>query len=107
MKLIALCAVAAPLLAQQPQDTAFARLVREYTTDPRFLPASVATLPLSATIPSPQRYFGTIAGAPGVMHHSDEVYGYFRALARATPRVRAETVGKTEEGRDMLQAMGY
>jgi len=102
LKLIALYAVAAPLLAQQPQDTAFARLVREYTTDPRFLPASVATLPLSATIPSPQRYFGTIAGAPGVMHHSAEVYGYFRALARATPRVRVETVGKSEEGRDII-----
>ena len=102
MKLIALCAVAAPLLAQQPQDTAFARLVREYTTDSRFLPASVATLPLSATIPSPQRYFGTIAGAPSVMHHSDEVYGYFRALARATPRVRVDTVGKTEEGREII-----
>jgi hypothetical protein len=36
------------------------------------------------------------------MHHSDEVYGYFRALARATPRVRVETVGKTEEGRDII-----
>jgi hypothetical protein len=102
MVFAALCTAAAPVAAQQPQDTAFARLVREYTTDSRFLPASVATLPLSATIPSPQRYFGTIAGAPGVMHHSDEVYGYFRALARATPRVRVETVGKTEEGRDII-----
>jgi len=93
---------AAALAAQQPQDTAFARLVREYTTDPRFLPASVASLPLAPGIPSPQAHFGTIAGAPGVMHHSDEVYGYFRALARATPRVRVETVGKTEEGRDIV-----
>jgi hypothetical protein len=92
----------APLLAQQPTDTAFARLVREYTTDSHFLPASVAALPLSATIPSPQKYFGTIAGAPGVMHHADEIYGYFRALARATPRVHVETIGKTEEGRDIL-----
>ncbi|HEY6853637.1 MAG TPA: M14 family zinc carboxypeptidase [Gemmatimonadales bacterium] len=102
MKFIALCVVAAPLVAQQPQDTAFARLVRDYTTDARFLPASVAALPLSGAVPSPQRYFGTIAGAPGVMHHSDEVYGYFRALAKATPRVRVETVGKTEEGRDIV-----
>ena len=39
------------VLAQS--DTAFARQVRTFTTDPRFLPASVATLPLSASIPSP------------------------------------------------------
>jgi hypothetical protein len=96
-------AVALPggLAAQQP-DTVFARLAREYTTDPKFLPSSVASLPLSATIPSPQVHFGSIIGAPGVMHHSDEIYAYFRALARATPRVRVETVGKTEEGRDII-----
>ena len=92
----------AALSAQQLTDTAFARQVREYTTDPRFLPASVASLPLASGIPSPQRHFGTIAGAPGVMHHADEIYGYFRALAAATPRVRLETVGKTEEGRDIV-----
>lgn len=86
----------------QAADTNYARLVREYTTDAHFLPASVASLPLSSTIPSPQRHFGTIAGAPGVMHHADEIYGYFRALARATPRVRVETVGRTEQGRDIV-----
>ncbi|HMA42522.1 MAG TPA: M14 family zinc carboxypeptidase, partial [Gemmatimonadales bacterium] len=103
---LVLCIAAAipstALAAQQAADTAYARLVREYTTDSRFLPASVAALPLSATIPSPQRYFGTIAGAPGVMHHADEIYGYFRALAKATPRVRVQTVGKTEQGRDIV-----
>jgi hypothetical protein len=92
----------AALSAQQVPDTAFARQVREYTTDPRFLPGSVASLPLATGIPSPQRHFGTIAGAPGVMHHADEIYGYFRALTAATPRVRVETVGKTEEGRDIV-----
>ncbi len=88
--------------AQQPPDTTYARLIREATTDPHFLAASVATLPASATVPSPLTYFGTIAGAPGVMHHADELYGYFRALAQATPRVRVETIGKTEEGREIV-----
>lgn len=92
---------AVPVRAQQ-QDTAYARLVRAYTTDARFLPASLASLPASASVPSPERYFGTIAGAPGVMHHASEVYGYFRALAKATPRVRVETLGKSEEGREMI-----
>jgi hypothetical protein len=89
------------LAAQQP-DTVYARRVREYTTDARFLPSAVASLPLSRTIPSPRAHFGSVIGAPGVMHHTEEIYGYFRALARATPRVRVETVGKTEEGRDIV-----
>jgi Zinc carboxypeptidase len=99
---VACASLAGSLAAQQPADTAFARAVREFTTDARFLPASVASLPLSATIPSPQKFFGTIAGAPGVMHHTADLYRYFRALAAATPRVRVETVGKTEEGRDII-----
>ena len=95
-------AVAVSLALQQAEDTTYARLIREATTDSHFLPASVATLPSSASVPSPLKYFGTIAGAPGVMHHADEIYGYFRALARATPRVRVETIGKTEEGREIV-----
>ncbi|HXH63576.1 MAG TPA: M14 family zinc carboxypeptidase, partial [Gemmatimonadales bacterium] len=87
------------MLAQS--DTAFARQVRTFTTDPRFLPASVATLPLSASIPSPQKFFGTIAGAPDVEHHAGELYGYYRALAAATPRVRVLSLGPTEGGREL------
>ena len=64
-------------------DTAYARLVREATSDPRFLPATVATLPTSASVPSPRRHFGTIIGAAGVMHRTAEIYGYMRALASA------------------------
>jgi hypothetical protein len=94
-----------PSALAQEQDTAYARLVREYTTDPRFLPASVASLPVSASIPSPLRYFKTIVGAPGVMHHTSEIYGYLRALAKATPRVRVETIGTTEEGREIVLAI--
>lgn len=102
--LAALLAVGVPAGAQQ-QDTAYARLVREYTTDSLFLPASLASLPTSSAVPSPRRHFGTMVGAPGVMHHSDEVYGYFRALARATPRVKVENIGTTEEGREIVLAI--
>ncbi|HXY30760.1 MAG TPA: M14 family zinc carboxypeptidase [Gemmatimonadaceae bacterium] len=90
--------------AQAP-DTVFARLVREYTTDPHFLTPSTSWLPTSASIPSPQRHFGTIIGAPGVMHRTNEVHGYFRALAQATPRVRVERIGTTEEGREIIIAI--
>jgi len=105
-----LCAVlitlfaGAPLAGQQrlPLDEEYGRLIREHTTDSLFLSASVASLPDHPTIPSPMDHFGTIAGAPGVMHRSDELYGYFRALAAATPRVRVETVGRSEEGREIV-----
>lgn len=83
-------------------DTGYARLVREATTDPRFLPQVVATLPASETVPSPLRFFGSIAGAPGVMHHTKDLYAYFRALARATPRVRVDSIATTEEGRQII-----
>ncbi len=98
---VALALLAGPLGAQTP-DTAYARLIREYTSDPRFLPASVASLPDHPTVPSPRDHFGTIVGAPGVMHHATEIYAYYRALAAATPRVRVETIGRSEEGRDIV-----
>lgn len=89
-------------LAAQARDTSFARQVSAYTTDPRFLPASVANLPVSATIPSPQKHFGTIAGAPTVEHHAAELYAYYRALAAATPRVKVISMGSTEGGRELI-----
>jgi hypothetical protein len=88
--------------AQVGLDTTYARLIRESTSDPRFLPATVATMPISASVPSPRKHFGTIVGAAGVMHRTPEIYGYFRALAAATARVRVETLGTTEEGRDIV-----
>ncbi|HXE59302.1 MAG TPA: M14 family zinc carboxypeptidase [Gemmatimonadaceae bacterium] len=88
--------------ARATLDTGYARLVREATTDPRFLPQAVATLPASETVPSPLKYFGSIAGAPGVMHYTKDLYAYFRALAKATPRVRVDSIATTEEGRPIV-----
>jgi hypothetical protein len=87
---------------QQAPDTAYARMVREATTDERFLPASVATIPLSETVPSPLDHFGVIAGAPGVAHPTAESYGYLRTLAAASPRVAVQTVGSSLGGREMI-----
>lgn len=101
--LLTLLLAAVPALPQaQARDTTSERMIREATTDTRFLPASVAALPDHPTIPSPRDHFGVIAGAPGVMHRTAELYGYYRALAQASPRVRVETVGTTDEGRDLL-----
>ncbi len=87
---------------QQAVDTTYARLVREATTDERFLPVSVATLPYSATVPSPLDYFGMIAGAPGSAHKASELYGYYRALAAASPRVVVEELNTSEGGREII-----
>ncbi|HEX7089690.1 MAG TPA: M14 family zinc carboxypeptidase [Longimicrobiales bacterium] len=102
MVALAASSLTAPAARAQGVDTAYTRLVKEATSDPRFLPASVAAIPEHPAIPSPRDHFGTIAGAEGVMHPSAELYGYYRALAAATPRVRVERMGTTEEGRELL-----
>jgi hypothetical protein len=72
------------------------------TTDPRFLSPWVSYVPDHATVPSPSEFLGHIAGAPGELTKTDRLYAYYRALASATARVRVDTIGKTEEGRDLL-----
>ena len=99
---IALLICISPALAAQAPDADYARQIREFTSDPKFLAATVATLPEHATIPSPRKHFGTIIGAPGVMHRTTDIYAYYRKLAEATPRVRVEKIGTTEEGRELL-----
>jgi Zinc carboxypeptidase len=100
--LFAALLAAAPMLPQQAIDTTYARLVREATTDARFLPASVATLPDVPSVPSPLDFFGTIAGAPGTAHSAEELYGYYRALAEASPRVAVEPLNSSEGGREII-----
>jgi hypothetical protein len=72
------------------------------TGDPSFLSPWVAYLPASATVPSPRAFFGRIMGAPGEMVDTAKAHAYCRALAAASPRVRAFTIGRSEEGREIL-----
>jgi hypothetical protein len=96
---------ASTALAQQRNDDAYADKIREYTTDDRFLTELVDHLPASETIPSPLDHFGTIIGAPNILHDTGEIYGYMRALAAASPRVEVHTIGRTEEGREMIEVV--
>jgi hypothetical protein len=41
-------------------------------------------------------------GAPGELVGTEKAYAYARALTAASPRVRVFTIGKTEEGRDII-----
>lgn len=86
------------LFAQQI-DEEYNKKIKEYTTDTRFLPESVLNLVTDAKVPSPLKYFGKIIGAPGEMHTTTEIYGYYAALAKASPKVSMQQVGTSEEGR--------
>src|SRR5262245_30182997 len=72
------------------------------TTDPRFLSPWVSSLPESATVPSPRDFFRRIMGAPGELVDTARAHAYARALAAASPRVRVFTIGRSEEGREIL-----
>jgi hypothetical protein len=53
-------------------------------------------------VPSPLDHFGTIIGAPGVMHRTSEIHAYYRALAQASPRVRIDSLGTSEQGNPLI-----
>lgn len=86
-------------LSAQQIDEEYNKKIKEYTTDPRFLPASVLNLPDDPKVPSPRKHFGEIIGTPGVMHRTSEIYGYYQELAKASPLVKIQQLGISEEGR--------
>ena len=86
----------------QPIDEEYTRKIREYTTEPFFLSPLVDYLPASSTVPTPKAVLGDIAGARNNLPYSKEVYTYMRMLAKASPRVRVYSIGRTEEGREMI-----
>ena len=47
-------------------------------------------------------FLGRIAGAPGELADTAKANGYLRALAAASPRARVFTIGRSEEGREIL-----
>ncbi|MGH9765180.1 MAG: M14 family zinc carboxypeptidase, partial [Blastocatellia bacterium] len=55
-------------------------------------------------VPTPAAVIGDIAGAPGKLPYSKDVYRYFRMLEKASPRVKVFSIGTTEEGREMIAA---
>jgi len=76
--------------------------IAKATTDPHFLSPWVSYLPQSSTVISPQKFLGRIPGAPGEFVDSAKAYAYCHALAASSPRVRALTIGHSEEGRDIM-----
>ena len=87
---------------RQPIDQAYTAKIKEYTTAPYFTSPLVDYLPASKTVPTPDKVIGDIAGAPGKLPYSKEVYEYMRMVEKASPRVKVYSIGKTEEGREMI-----
>lgn len=86
----------------QKLDEAYTKLIKDYTQDPRISTELVDHMPASATIPSPLKFFGRIPGTPGELTYAKDIHRYYEALAKASPRFKFWTIGKSEEGRDMV-----
>jgi hypothetical protein len=107
-------AAAAPLAAQgtpasraaaatQRIDQQYTTLIKQSLSDPRISTELVDHLPASATVPTPLKFFGHIIGATGALDHAADLHRYYAALAKAAPRrAKLFTIGKTEEGREMV-----
>src|SRR6266699_2880203 len=76
--------------------------IAKATGDPRFLSPWVSYLPQAHGVPSPLAFFGRIPGAPGEFVDTAKAHAYCRALATASPRVRIFSMGRSEEGREIL-----
>jgi Zinc carboxypeptidase len=92
---------AQPLAADTPEPGSEQEIARA-TTESRFLSPWVSYLPASATVVSPRTFLHRLPGAPGELVNSATAYAYCRALAASSPRVRMFTIGRSEEGRDIV-----
>jgi hypothetical protein len=88
--------------ARQQVDEAYTKKLKEYTTEPYFTSPLVDYLPASKTVPTPQAVLGDIAGAPGRLPYVKDVHQYMRMVEKASPRVKVFSIGKSEEGREMI-----
>jgi len=94
-----------PALSAQTPDVAepgTSDAIATATTDPHFISPLVSYIPQSEKVLSPEKFFGRIMGAPGELVGTEKGYAYARALGSASPRVRVFTIGRSEEGRDIL-----
>jgi hypothetical protein len=99
--LLALLTIAAVAQGPDIPEPGSVEAIAAATTDPHYVSPWVAYVPQSSTVPSPEKFLGRIMGAPGELLGTEKAYAYARALA-ASPRVRVFTIGRSEEGREIL-----
>jgi hypothetical protein len=107
--LAALCT--APLPAQrgtQPIDSAYTARILDLTpTHPqyKFITDMVDYLPSSSRVPTPLQTLGYVPGTIGRLAYSAEAAKYYRAVDAASDRVQVVSLGKSEEGREMVMGI--
>ncbi len=92
----------APAAAPQEINEEYTAKIREYTTEPFFLTELVDHLPASSVVPSPDKVLGYVIGTPDRLTYTKDINRYMRELGKTSPRVRLETIGVSDEGREML-----
>ncbi|HEX5071364.1 MAG TPA: M14 family zinc carboxypeptidase [Vicinamibacterales bacterium] len=87
---------------KQVQDEDFARSYAMWTAEPRYGSPLVDHLPKVNGIPTPKDVLGYYIGAPNKLTYYADIVKYYRALAAATPRVKVETIGRSDEDRELV-----
>lgn len=97
-----------PVTSASADDNDYSRKIKEYTTEKFFMTELVDHLPMSPTVPSPDKVLGYVVGTPNKLTYSKDLYRYYRELARTSKRVKLFTAPeKSEEGKEqMLVAVG-
>ncbi|MBC8085625.1 MAG: hypothetical protein H7Z40_00050, partial [Phycisphaerae bacterium] len=91
--------------ATQKQDEEYTRQMKAILTDPRITTELVDHLPFSDKVPTTLKFKGIehVVGQPGHLTYAADIHRYLKAVADAAPtRAKYWTIGKTEEGRDMV-----
>src|SRR6185436_12572997 len=83
-------------------DEAYTRIIRQHLDDSRMTTELVDHLPASDTVPTPLAFLGRVVGTPGELTYAKDIARYYEALAKASPRARLFTIGRSEEGRDIV-----
>lgn len=91
-----------PALRGQPIDEAYTKKILEYTTEPFFLTELVDHMPSHPTVPTPEKVLGYAIGTPNILTYSYDCARYLRELEKTSPRVKVLSMGKSEEGREMV-----
>jgi hypothetical protein len=86
-------------------DEEYGKQIRAFTTEPFFLTPWVDHLPFSKDVPNPKQVLGHAIGAPNILDYASDIHKYFRALASASKRIQIVSMGKSEEGREMIVAV--
>ena len=87
---------------KQAVDAWYGGQIRKYTTDPAFNTQLTDYLPASETVPTPAKVLGDVSGAPDMLPRLDTVHAYMRTLEASSPRVKVFSIGRSEEGREMI-----